>query len=488
MMGQDAPELVPVILSGGKGTRLWPVSREARPKPFLKLADGRSLLQSTLLRAASLRARRVLIVTNKDYYFQTCDDVDGIKGELGEMQVSYLLETEGRNTAPAVAMATRFVREQFGEEAVLLVVPSDHLVQDHAAFRAAVRKAVAAARAGHIITFGIEPTSPETGFGYIEMGDRLQGLEVRKVLRFIEKPDRVRAQDFVAGGQHAWNSGMFCFSVNTMARALEKHAGEIASRANDAWKAGSHSDDSGAVFQLEAKSFGAMPDISIDYAVMEKAANIAVVPADLGWSDIGSWEAMSDLVEPDSNGNKVIGRAVLVDSRENFIQSEQRLIATVGVENLVIVDTADALLVGMRSKAQQVKDVVEQLRLAGDEAGLLHRTVHRPWGTYTVIEETDRYKIKRLAVKPGAALSLQLHRHRSEHWVVVEGIARVTNGEKVMDLVKDQSTYIPAGNRHRLENPGKTDVVIIETQTGDYLGEDDILRFDDQYGRAEDQG
>ncbi|MBI5785275.1 MAG: mannose-1-phosphate guanylyltransferase/mannose-6-phosphate isomerase [Rhodocyclales bacterium] len=472
--------LIPVILSGGAGTRLWPVSREAHPKPFIQLPDGQSLLQKTFLRAAALDGvTEILTVTNRDYYFRTRDEYLGCNTSANP---AFLLEPCGRNTAPAVALAALRVAASHGPEAQLLVLPADHLISDLAAFSSAVAAAGRMAEQGLLVTFGIQPTAPETGFGYIEAGD--EAGSGRTARRFVEKPDAAKAAEYVAAGNFYWNSGMFCFQAGTLLAAMESTCPAVLQAARACWDATRDRLESGAtMIELDPVTFAAQRDISIDYAVMEKAGNVAVVPCVLGWSDIGSWNALRDLVAPDDNGNRSLGDALIVDSRNTFVQSEDHLVAVVGVDDLIIVDTADAVLVAHRDKCQDVKKVVQQLKQNGHQAYRLHRTVSRPWGTYTVLEEGPRFKIKRIEVKPGASLSLQMHHHRSEHWVVVSGMARVVNGDREIFIQPDQSTYIPAGTQHRLSNPGVIDCVMIEVQSGDYVGEDDIVRFEDRYGR-----
>jgi mannose-1-phosphate guanylyltransferase len=475
------PAVVPVILSGGSGTRLWPVSREATPKPFMKVGTGESLLKRTFDRAAGLaNVAEVVTVTNRDYLFRTRDEY-GRERKAG----TFILEPFGRNTAPAIAMAALHVSEKHGDGAVMVVLPADHLIQDLGAFTANAAEAVKLAATGMLVTFGIQPDHPETGYGYIEMGEALAGGTGHKATRFVEKPYLELAQKYLAAGNYVWNSGMFAFTAGRLLEEFAAHQPQLLEEARACWKAskgGSEVDSS--IVEIDGECFGRLADISIDYAVMEKAGNVAVLRAGFDWNDIGSWSAIHQAVTADKAGNSVVGEAVLVDVSNTYIQTDGRLVAAVGLDNVVIVDTPDALLVADRNRSQDVKKVVEQLKLRQHEAVKTHRTVSRPWGTYTVLEEGDGFKIKRIVVKPSQQLSLQMHHHRSEHWVVVSGTAKVTNGEQVMLLRKNESTYIPAGNRHRLENPGLLDLVMIEVQSGDYLGEDDIVRFQDSYGRA----
>ncbi|MFJ2366764.1 mannose-1-phosphate guanylyltransferase/mannose-6-phosphate isomerase [Pseudomonas sp. NPDC087697] len=478
--------LIPVILSGGAGTRLWPVSREGHPKPFMTLPDGQTLLGKTYQRAAGLLGTHgdIVTVTNRDYYFQSKDYYQD--ADLGHHRGHFVLEPVGRNTAPAIAAAALSLQALHGNEAILVVMPADHLIQNEDAFKTAVRHAVKLAEAGHLVTFGVVPTAPETGFGYIERGEPLDEQGAAKVARFVEKPDLQTATHYLESGNFLWNSGMFCFSIGTLLAELQNHAPQLLEQA-DACLAASTTVETGGCLQqeLSATHFAEMTDISIDYALMERSDKVVVVPAAFDWSDIGSWGAVSALVPADAQNNRASGDALFIDSHNNFVQSDGRMVATVGVDNLIVIDTADAVLVAHADRAQDVRKVVKQLKEKEHESYRLHRTVSRPWGTYTVLEEGPRFKIKRIVVKPGAKLSLQMHHHRNEHWVVVEGMAKVTNNGSGSHLVaKNESTFIAAGHKHRLENPGVIDLVIIEVQSGEYLGEDDIVRFEDQYGRT----
>ena len=480
-------KLVPVLLSGGAGTRLWPVSREAHPKPFMQMADGQSLLQKTFIRAARLSGvDTVLTVTNREYFFKTRDDYE-VLGKDAAVNKPFLLEPLGRNTAPAVALSALWVADQWGPDTVMLVLAADHLIEGDEAFGKAVAIARALADAGKLVTFGVKPTAPETGYGYIERGDALPTAGGYSVARFVEKPPLETAQQYVASGRHFWNSGIFCFSTATILAELQQHSPRIFEGAQECWaKTRSRKHVEGASVEIDHDSFAHLPDLSIDYAVMEKSDHVSMVPAEFSWSDIGSWSAVSGLVRPDEAGNRVVGEAVLVDAENTFIRAEGRMVAAVGTRNLIIIDTPDALLVADRDRTQDVKKVVEQLKFKEHESYKVHRTVTRPWGTYTVLEEGDRFKIKRIVVKPRGILSLQMHHHRSEHWVVVSGIAKVVRDDEAYFVNVNESTFIPAGRKHRVENPGMLELVMIEVQSGDYLGEDDIVRFEDQYGRAGD--
>jgi mannose-1-phosphate guanylyltransferase / mannose-6-phosphate isomerase len=474
--------MLAVILCGGSGTRLWPVSREAMPKPFMKIG-GLSLLQRTALRATALGADECLIVTNTEYTFRTVEELSAL-GEKAPGKIQLLLEPFGRNTAPAIAAACVFLDAQGKGDEPLIILPADHLIRDENRFAEVAAHAAQLASAGRIVLFGIHPTLPETGFGYIECAAVPAGDQVQAVRRFVEKPTPEKATEYLLAGNFLWNSGMFCFTARTMLAALERHAPDVLSAAHRAVNAGTEPPFEPRRVELDRAAFQAAPDISIDYAVMERETGVAVLSGDFGWSDIGSWKAVAAEFQRDVCGNTTSGDVLLSDCTNVHAQSEDRLIAAVGLTDVVIVDTPDAVLVCDRHASQKIKDVVHELKRRGHDTHKLHRTVSRPWGTYTTLQEGPNFKIKRIEVKPGAALSLQMHHHRSEHWVVVSGTAKVTVAETVVLLEANESTFVPLGARHRLENPTKTPLVLIEVQCGDYVGEDDIVRFDDVYGRA----
>ena len=404
-----------------------------------------------------------------------------------QLPLDLLLEPFGRNTAAAIAVAALHVQEHFGDDAQLLVMPADHLILNETAFAVAVSQARELAEAGHLVTFGIEPDRPETGFGYIEQGAALGAGN--RVNRFVEKPDLATAQGYLDGGKHLWNAGIFCFKASTLVNELTTHAPQVMAAAKAALAhSQSLQNTTSRQRELDAEGFGSAPDLSIDVALMEKSTQVAVVPCDIGWSDIGSWEALRQLTPSDAQGNQVNGEAILHDVHNCYIDSPKRVLGAVGVRDLIIVDTADALLIADANRSQDVRHIVAELKRQNHPAYNLHRTVTRPWGTYTVLEESARFKIKRIVVKPLASLSLQMHHHRSEHWVVVSGTAQITNGEREFLINANESTYIPAGHKHRLTNPGIIELVMIEVQSGEYLGEDDIVRFDDIYGRAPAEG
>ena len=481
-------ELIPVILSGGAGSRLWPVSRELHPKPFMQMKDGESLLQKTFSRAVELPSvTKVITVTNSDLYFKTEDEYLSVNP--AKLPTSFILEPFGRNTAPAIASAALQVKETHGDDAVLLVLSADHLIADQTAFGEAVSKAIQLAQQGYLVSFGIQPTFPETGYGYIEIDKHNPissvGMNCHSVKDFVEKPSFEKAVEYLAAGNYFWNAGIFCFNVQTILAELDLHVPNLMKEVkkcidNTYVKI----DESAKPRWLDPEKFKNVPDVSIDFAVMEKSNKVAVVSCDIGWSDIGSWNAVSEMEQADANGNRIVGDALLNDVTNCYIQNEDRMLAAIGLENLIIVDTADALLVVDKSRAQDVKKIVSQLKQSKRDLHRLHLKVSRPWGTYTVIEEGKSYKIKRIVVKPGASLSLQLHHHRNEHWIVISGTAEVTNNENTFLLYQNESTYIHADHKHRLKNPGSVELVIIEVQSGKYLGEDDIVRFEDVYGRS----
>lgn len=467
--------LIPVILCGGAGSRLWPVSRETHPKPFIRLGDGESLLQKAFLRGANLPdVKQVLTVTNREFFFKTEDEFRAVNRD--RLDTAFVLEPFGRNTAAAVAAATLHVAEK-NPDATLLILAADHLIANQQAFFDAVRAAVKLAADGFLVTFGIKPDAPETGYGYIE-------ADGHTVKRFVEKPDAQTAQTYLDSGRFFWNSGMFCFKAGAMLEEMRAHCPDILEAVKICLGQSRTVEGKGITqTELDGQSFSLVPENSIDYAVMEKSERVAVVPCDIGWSDIGSWSALGDLTAADDKGNRVEGDALLHDVANCSILCDSRLVGAVGVKDLIIVDTPDAVLVAAKDRSQDVKHLYAALKAQNHEAYKLHRTVYRPWGTYTVLEEGNRYKIKRIVVKPGASLSLQMHHHRSEHWIVVSGMAKVVNGEKETFVAPNESTYIPAGHSHRVSNPGVLELVMIEVQSGEYLGEDDIVRFEDVYGR-----
>jgi mannose-1-phosphate guanylyltransferase / mannose-6-phosphate isomerase len=476
-MSDQAARLQPVLLSGGSGTRLWPLSREAYPKQFLALAGERTMLQDTWLRVAPLaEGTAPIVVANEEHRFLAAEQLR----QVGMEHAAIVLEPVGRNTAPAIAAAALQATAQ-DDDPLLLVLPSDHVVRDVPAFQAAVRAAIPAARDGALVTFGIVPESAETGFGYIQSEAGQPGGErVRRVLRFVEKPDAATAQRYLDAGDHYWNSGMFLFRASRYLAELERFRPDILAAVRAALEDAQRDGD---FIRLDKAAFAASPSDSIDYAVMEKTDSAMVLPVDIGWNDVGSWSALWDVSEQDAEGNARHGDVIAIDSHNSYAYA-RRLVALVGVDDLVVVETDDAVLVAHKDKVQQVKEVVARLKAEQRSHAILHREVHRPWGSYDSVDQDDGFQVKRIKVKPGARLSLQSHRHRAEHWIVVRGIARVTRDNDVFDLHANQSTYIPLGARHRLENPGLETLELIEVQSGDYLGEDDIVRYEDVYGRS----
>jgi mannose-1-phosphate guanylyltransferase/mannose-6-phosphate isomerase len=467
----------PVILSGGSGSRLWPLSRQHLPKQFLALVGDQSLFQATVRRAGRLPdTRPPVVVCSDDHRFLVGEQLQAV----GVADASILLEPVARNTAPAIALAALHLAAR-DPEAVMLVLPADHLVEDEAAFREAVDGALPLAAEGWLVTFGITPEHAETGYGYIQRGEPLGGAGFQ-VRRFVEKPDLATAEAYLAAGDYAWNSGMFLFRAERYLDELGQHAPDILAAARDASAAAKADLD---FIRVDGDAFAASPSDSIDYAVMEKTSRAAVVPVSCGWSDIGSWSALWAATERDADGNRLEGDVLAFDSHNNLVRAaERRMVATVGIDDLVIVDTQDATLVARKDRVQDVKRIVERIKQSGRQEHALHRKVYRPWGSYDSIDSGERFQVKRIVVKPGAALSLQKHRHRAEHWVVISGVAEVTCDARVFDLHENESTYIPQGSVHRLRNRGDVPVELIEVQSGSYLGEDDIVRLDDVYGRA----
>ena len=471
-------KLVTVVLSGGAGTRLWPASRQCFPKPFLKIG-GEPLLAQAIARGQACGTDETLVITNQDHIFLTRNLIEQFDDPPN---AHYLLEPNGRNTGPAIALAALYCQQHYGADAVMLVLPADHLIPDTRAFVACALEAVTLARQGQLVVFGVHPTAPETGFGYIEVPH--VGRQSQRVLRFVEKPDLATALEYVASGRHYWNSGMFCFSADTILKAMAQHAPHMLETAQQVMRQGQTAGDA---TRFDTHLFGLQPDISIDYAVMEHADNVSVVPARFSWSDVGSWPAVAQANTPDTAGNTFLADVVGVDTQGTHVQVESqtpKVVATVGVKDLVIVDTPDALLVADKRSAQKVKSVVDALKARHHESTHLPAEVRRPWGTYAALKDEPGYKVKRITVRPGESLSLQYHHHRAEHWVVVQGVALVQVGDRELRTEPGQYRYIPLKEKHRLSNIGTEELVVIEVQCGGYLGEDDIVRLADTYGRA----
>ncbi|MBU0482411.1 MAG: mannose-1-phosphate guanylyltransferase/mannose-6-phosphate isomerase [Proteobacteria bacterium] len=468
--------MIPVILAGGSGTRLWPLSRGLYPKQFLPLAEKRTMLQATVERVVKVDgAEPPLIICNHEHRFLVGEQLQGIQVGSGGI----ILEPVGRNTAPAAVLASLLAVEGGGDP-VILLLPADHVIRDEMAFAEAVAAGEKLAAAGSLLTFGIVPDLPETGYGYICKGKPLAEDSAFQVDRFVEKPDLATATRYLESGQYLWNSGMFMFKASVLLAEIEKFAPEILDSCRRAFAGRSMDLD---FIRLAQDKFEACPSDSIDYAVMEKTDKAVVIPLDCGWSDVGSWRSLHEVSRSDANGNVINGDVLVKDVTNCYLRSESRLLAAVGLDDHVVVETADAVVVAPKGRSQDVKAIVEQLSKANRCEAKLHRRVYRPWGSYEGIDAADRFQVKRIIVKPGASLSLQMHHHRAEHWVVVRGTAKVTVGEKVLTVSENQSTYIPVGEKHRLENPGVIQLELIEIQTGSYLGEDDIVRFEDVYGR-----
>ena len=461
--------ICPVIMAGGSGTRLWPLSRAAHPKQFLRLHGEDTMLQATVKRLSGLDIQASITICNEEHRFFVAEQLREID-ELG----SIILEPVGRNTAPAIALAALTAKD----DPLLLVLAADHVIQDEAAFREAVIRAIPLAEAGKLVTFGIVPSAPHTGYGYIKRGKDLgEGFEVDA---FVEKPSSDVAQDYFSSGDYYWNSGMFLFRASNYLEELKKFRPDILEQCQ-----GSVMDVKTDLdfLRIDKDMFESCPAESVDYAVMEKTSHAVVVPMDAGWSDIGSWSSLWDISEKDGEGNSTHGDVILHNTRNSYVKSDNKLVAVIGVDDLVVVSTKDALMVAHKDSVQDVKIITESLKIQARSEWQLSREVYRPWGKYDSIDSGERYQAKRITVKPGAKLSVQMHHHRAEHWIVVSGTARVTNGDKIFLLSENESTYIPIGILHSLENPGRVDLELIEVQSGSYLGEDDIVRFEDVYGR-----
>lgn len=481
-------KLIPVIMAGGSGSRLWPLSRGLYPKQFLTLQGTHTMLQNTILRLTGIGCFHPLVISNESHRFLVAEQLR----ELNLLSGNIILEPVGKNTAPAIALAAiqalKHINVENSEDPLLLVLAADHVINDEKAFCSAVNQAVPYAVAGKLVTFGIVPTGPETGYGYIRRGnaqplheDNNNSALAYGVVQFVEKPDLQTAQDYVASGDYYWNSGMFLFRASRYLNELKQFRPDIYQACQQAMQVIEPDLD---FVRVNKNAFMQCPDDSIDYAVMEKTADAVVVPMDAGWSDVGSWSSLWDISEKDSEGNVHQGDVLSHNSQNNYVFAESSLVTTVGVGNLVVVQTKDAVLVAARDQVQDVKKIVEQIKAAGRSEHHIHREVYRPWGKYDSIDQGERYQVKRLSIKPGEQLSLQMHHHRAEHWVVVQGTAKVTCGDKSMLLSENQSFYVPLGMKHSLENPGKIPLEVIEIRSGSYLAEDDIERFWDKYGRV----
>lgn len=466
-----------VIMAGGSGTRFWPLSREISPKQMLKIVGEDTMIRQTIKRLHRLVSRKnISIVTNAKQAFDLDLHLEELKN--GKDVLRIIAEPLGRDTAPAIGLAAVYLKKA-NTDSIMIVLPADQNIHNEKAFIEVLKKAVKSAERGHLVTLGIKPLRPETGYGYIKAGGRGQGSRVRRVKKFTEKPDKKTAEEYIKDGNYLWNSGIFVWKASVILEEIKRHMPALYGELLKIGKAIGAKNEKKAI----EKAYSKLDSISIDYGVLEKSKNVMVVPADMGWTDVGSWPALDEVLPHDACGNIIRGNVVDIQSKKSIIFSHERLVATVGLEDMIVVDTADATLVCPKQKAQDVKRVVDELKKRGREECLTHRTVERPWGSYTVLEAGDRYKIKRLFIRPGARLSLQIHRHRSEHWVVVSGTARVTKDADVYDVHPNESTYIPMSIKHRLENLGKVPLQIIEVQNGEYLGEDDIDRISDDYKR-----
>jgi mannose-1-phosphate guanylyltransferase len=466
--------ITPVIMAGGSGSRLWPLSRSLYPKQFLALTGEQTMLQKTIQRLANLEVNAPLVICNEEHRFIVAEQLRTL-----DMTGSIILEPVGRNTAPAIALAAKVTVDE--NDPLLLVLAADHIIQNTDAFTDAVKSAIPLAQAGKLVTFGIVPTQAHTGYGYIKRGNNLSGSSGYNVNAFVEKPEPQIAANYLESGEYYWNSGMFLIKASRYLYELQKYRPDISTACKKALEHTTHDND---FIRLDAEAFALCPDESVDYAVMENTTDAVVVPLDAGWNDIGAWSALWEVNEKDEEGNATSGDTILQDTTNSLIHGGERLIATVGLDNVVIVDTKDALLVACKDKVQDVKKIVEKLKADKRSEFKVHREVYRPWGKYDSIDNGERYQVKRITVNPGEKLSIQMHHHRAEHWIVVSGTASVTNGEKTFLVTENESTYIPIGVIHALENPGKLPLEMIEVQSGSYLDEDDIVRFEDRYGRV----
>lgn len=470
-------KIIPTILCGGAGSRLWPVSRETHPKPFINLPDGQSLLQKAYLRALEQKnTQEIITVTNRDLYFKSKDSFYEISNGL--IKNNFILEPFGKNTAAAVAIAAHYVKYQYGKDAIMLVLAADHLIQNKSGFSEAVDSATELAQEGKIVTFGVKPQWAETGYGYIEASGQ-------EVIKFIEKPDKALAESYFYSGKYFWNSGIFCFKAESILEEMGVYCPDILEKSQECFLEALEKNKTtlSQTLELDSQLFSKVREESIDYAIMEKTNHAAVITCDIGWSDIGSWTALGSLSPIDDFGNHIKGKTVIHKTKNTTIHAENRLVATIGLDNMLVIETSDAVLVASKDNAQEVKNIYSILKNSGHSTYKDHMTVNRPWGSYTVLEEGQNFKIKRIEVKPSSSLSLQYHLHRSEHWIVIDGCATIFNNDVEKTLYANESTFIPAGNKHRLTNNTDKKVILIEVQTGSYLGEDDIVRITDIYGR-----